>query len=45
MVPSTMENRSLPWAETAEIIFTLNRAPVVLTTGVRPITPQVVPEW
>lgn len=32
-----MENRSAPWALTAEIMFTENRAPVVVTTGVWPI--------
>lgn len=45
MVPSTMEKRSRPCAETAEIMFTLNRAPVVFTTGVRPTGAQVVPAW
>lgn len=36
MVPFTMEKRSLPCGLTAEIMFTLNRAPVVLMIGVRP---------
>ena len=42
-VPSTMENRSAPCAEIAEIMFTLNRAPVVRATGVLPTGAQVVP--
>jgi len=44
-VPSTLENRSAPLAETAEIMFTLNRAPVEPTTGVFPTGAQVVPAW
>ena len=40
-----MENRSAPLAVTAEIMLTLNRAPVVLTTGVFPTGAQVVPAW
>jgi hypothetical protein len=42
-VPVMMENRSAPWAVTAEIMFTLNRAPVEATTGVFPTGAQVVP--
>ena len=33
-------NRSLPWALTAESMFTDQRAPVLATTGVRPTAPR-----
>ncbi len=41
----TMENRSLPCAETAEIMFAENRAPVLVMIGVLPTGDHVVPEW
>jgi len=34
-----------PLALTAEIMLTVNLAPVLATTGVRPRGAQVVPEW
>jgi len=40
-----VENRSSPWAVTGEIMFSACRAPVAVTTGVRPTGAQVVPEW
>jgi hypothetical protein len=39
------ENRNRPFGVTAEIMFTLCRAPVLATTGVLPTGAQVVPEW
>src|ERR687893_389297 len=43
--PSRNEKCVLPWAETAESMFTGSRLPVPATTGVRPTGAQVVPEW
>jgi hypothetical protein len=40
--PVNTPKRSRPSADIAEIMFTLWRAPVALTTGVRPTAPQVL---
>ena len=42
-VPVKVENRSFPCRVTAEIMLTVERAPVEVTTGVRPTGAQVVP--
>ena len=44
-LPSCTMNRSLPWALTADSMFTDHRAPLLVTTGVRPTGAQVVPAW
>jgi hypothetical protein len=41
--PLRVMNRIEPLAETAETMFMLNLEPVVLMTGVCPLTAQVVP--
>jgi hypothetical protein len=45
VVPSYTANRSAPFADTAEIMFTEYRAPVLRTSGVWPTGAQVVPAW
>lgn len=45
VVPSKTANRRAPFAMTAEIMFTLNRAPVTFTTGVYPTGAQGIPAW
>ena len=42
-VPASSANRSAPCAVIAEIMFSPNRAPVLLTVGVVPTRAPVVP--
>ena len=44
-LPSKIMKRNCPWALTADIMFSPKRAPVAVTTGVWPTSPQVVPRW
>ncbi len=44
-VPISTENRRAPRALIAEIRFSLKRAPVTRTAGVRPTGAQLVPAW
>jgi len=43
--PRTTMNRRDPFGLTAEIMFSLKRCPVTLTTGVFPLRAQVAPLW
>ena len=45
MLPSMVANRMSPRGVTAEINLIPKRSPLSSTTGVWPISPQVVPQW